>query len=112
MSGRNSFIRSSACPHHRRRAQAVTATARSRRRLTQAQRPDVDRIDHLPPALALRQQPAAVDAAGRCRHSQPGVARPDEAPHLSTTAGKAASPAAPQAGSITGMQAGSITGIK
>src|ERR1700674_5011237 len=25
----------------------------SRRRLTQAQRPDVDRIDHLPPALAL-----------------------------------------------------------
>jgi hypothetical protein len=28
------------------------------------------------------------------------------------TAGKAASPAAPQAGSITGMQAGSITGIK
>jgi excinuclease ABC subunit A len=29
----------------------------SRRRLTQAQRPDVDRIDHLPPALALRQKP-------------------------------------------------------
>jgi len=29
----------------------------SRRRLTQAQRPDVDRIDHLPPALALRQRP-------------------------------------------------------
>src|SRR5271154_219683 len=29
----------------------------SRRRLTQAQRPDVDRIDHLPPALALRQTP-------------------------------------------------------
>src|ERR1700728_4518383 len=29
----------------------------SRRRLTQAQRPDVDRIDHLPPALALRQPP-------------------------------------------------------
>lgn len=28
----------------------------SRRRLTQAQRPDVDRIDHLPPALALRQR--------------------------------------------------------
>jgi excinuclease ABC subunit A len=26
----------------------------SRRRLTQAQRPDVDRIEHLPPALALR----------------------------------------------------------
>jgi excinuclease ABC subunit A len=30
----------------------------SRRRLTQAQRPDVDRIEHLPPALALRQRPA------------------------------------------------------
>src|SRR6202045_1393509 len=29
----------------------------SRRRLTQAQPPDVDRIDHLPPALALRQRP-------------------------------------------------------
>ncbi len=29
----------------------------SRRRLTQAQRPDVDRIVHLPPALALRQRP-------------------------------------------------------
>ena len=29
----------------------------TRRRLTQAQRPDVDRIDHLPPALALRQRP-------------------------------------------------------
>ena len=29
----------------------------SRRRLTQAQRPAVDRIDHLPPALALRQRP-------------------------------------------------------
>jgi excinuclease ABC subunit A len=29
----------------------------SRRRLTRAQRPDVDRIDHLPPALALRQRP-------------------------------------------------------
>src|SRR6201993_3819654 len=29
----------------------------SRRRLPQAQRPDVDRIDHLPPALALRQRP-------------------------------------------------------
>jgi excinuclease ABC subunit A len=31
----------------------------SRRRLTQAQRPDVDRTDHLPPALALRQRPPA-----------------------------------------------------
>src|SRR5450755_1321747 len=31
----------------------------SRRRLTQAQRPDVDRIDHLPPALALRPRPPA-----------------------------------------------------
>jgi excinuclease ABC subunit A len=31
----------------------------SRRRLSQAQRPDVDRIDHLPPALALRQRPPA-----------------------------------------------------
>src|ERR1700726_5196953 len=30
----------------------------SRRRLTQDQRPDVDRIDYLPPALALRQRPA------------------------------------------------------
>jgi excinuclease ABC subunit A len=29
----------------------------TRRRLTQAQRPDVDRIDHLPSALALRQRP-------------------------------------------------------
>ena len=29
----------------------------SRRRLAQAQRPDVDRIGHLPPALALRQRP-------------------------------------------------------
>src|SRR5579864_6431911 len=29
----------------------------SRRRLSQAKRPDVDRIDHLPPALALRQRP-------------------------------------------------------
>ena len=29
----------------------------SRRRLTQAQRPDVGRIDYLPPALALRQRP-------------------------------------------------------
>src|SRR6266496_6774793 len=29
----------------------------SRRRLTQAQPPDVDRIDHLPAALALRQRP-------------------------------------------------------
>ena len=29
----------------------------SRRRLSQAQRPDVDRIGHLPPALALRQRP-------------------------------------------------------
>jgi excinuclease ABC subunit A len=29
----------------------------SRRRLTQAQRPDVDRVDHLPAALALRQRP-------------------------------------------------------
>ena len=29
----------------------------SHRRLSQAQRPDVDRIEHLPPALALRQRP-------------------------------------------------------
>src|SRR5579859_631089 len=29
----------------------------SRRRLSQAQRPDADRIDHLPAALALRQRP-------------------------------------------------------
>src|SRR6266851_1024907 len=35
----------------------------SRRRLTQAQRPDVDRIDHLPPALALRQR-LSMYAAG------------------------------------------------
>src|SRR5580658_1611917 len=34
----------------------------SRRRLSQAQRPDVDRIDHLPPALALRQRPPAPGA--------------------------------------------------
>src|SRR6266496_2916668 len=32
-------------------------SAYGRRRLTQAQRPDVDRIDHLPAALALRQRP-------------------------------------------------------
>ena len=32
----------------------------SRRRLTQAQRPDVDRIDHLPPALALETDPRSV----------------------------------------------------
>ena len=30
----------------------------SRRRLTQARRPDVDRVEHLPPALALRQRPS------------------------------------------------------
>ena len=35
----------------------------SRRRLTQAQRPDVDRIDHLPPALALRRR-LSMYAAG------------------------------------------------
>src|ERR1700728_5413935 len=29
----------------------------SRRRLSQSQRPDADRIDHLPAALALRQRP-------------------------------------------------------
>lgn len=34
----------------------------SRRRLTQAQRPDVDRIGHLPPALALRQRPPVPGA--------------------------------------------------
>ena len=39
----------------------------SRRRLTQAQRPDVDRIDHLPPALALRQRPG-TGAAQHGRH--------------------------------------------
>ena len=106
----------------------------SRRRLTQAQRPDVDRIDHLPAALALRQRPPVPGPRStvgtmsevlnvlrlmmsrlgshlcpnghrRPLPSQPvGVARPDEAPHLSTTAGKAASPAAPQAGSITGIK--------
>jgi excinuclease ABC subunit A len=37
----------------------------SRRRLTQAQRPDVDRIDHLPPALALRQRPPVPGRAAR-----------------------------------------------
>ena len=31
--------------------------AYTRRRITQAQRPDVDRIEHLPPAAALRQRP-------------------------------------------------------
>ena len=30
----------------------------SRRRLTQARRPDVDKVEHLPPALALRQRPS------------------------------------------------------
>src|ERR1700755_3132943 len=34
----------------------------SRRRLTQAQRPDVDRIEHLPSALALRQRPPITGA--------------------------------------------------
>src|ERR1700683_1792915 len=37
----------------------------SRRRLAQAQRPDVDRIDHLPPALALRQRPPVPGAGSR-----------------------------------------------
>src|ERR1022692_4719686 len=37
----------------------------SRRRLTQAQRPDVDRIDHLPPALALRQRPPVPGRGAR-----------------------------------------------
>src|SRR5487761_2566369 len=36
----------------------------SRRRLSQAQRTDVDRIEHLPPALALRQRPP-VPGPGR-----------------------------------------------
>jgi excinuclease ABC subunit A len=37
----------------------------SRRRLSQAQRPDVDRIEHLPPALALRQRPPIPGRAAR-----------------------------------------------
>src|SRR5690349_24822847 len=42
----------------RRRTEVLESLSTySRRRLTQAQRPDVDRIDHLPPALALRQRP-------------------------------------------------------
>ena len=51
----------------------------NRRRLAQAQRPDVDRIDHLPPALALRQRPpvpgprSTVARAHRPR--RPGPAR-------------------------------------
>src|ERR1700760_4108027 len=36
----------------------------SRRRLTQAQRPDADRIDHLPPALALRHRPPGPGPRG------------------------------------------------
>ena len=40
----------------------------SRRRLTQARRPDVDRIDHLPPALALRH---ARRCRGRAARSAP-----------------------------------------
>jgi len=39
-------------------------SAYSRRRLAQAQRPDVERIEHLPPALALRQRPPP---SSRCR---------------------------------------------
>src|SRR5690349_4481137 len=42
----------------RRRTEVLESLSTySRRRLSQAQRPDVDRIDHLPPALALRQRP-------------------------------------------------------
>ena len=48
----------------------------SRRRLTQAQRPDVDRIDHLPPALALRQRPASTGAAQHGRHHVRGAQHP------------------------------------
>jgi hypothetical protein len=52
----------------------------SRRRLTQARRPDVDRIDHLPPALALRQRPPVPGAAQHGRHHVRGAQRaaPDD----------------------------------
>jgi excinuclease ABC subunit A len=46
----------------------------SRRRLTQAQRPAVDRIDHLPPALALRQR------RGVAPSPPPGPGRPPAPP--------------------------------
>ncbi len=52
------------------------------------------------------------DGCVTCRRSAAGWLDPAEAPHLSTTAGKASSPAPAQAGSIAGMQADSITGIK
>ena len=42
----------------------------SRRRLAQAQRPDVGRIGHLPPALALRQRPPVPGPRGA--GSRPG----------------------------------------
>jgi hypothetical protein len=53
---------------------------------------------------ALPQIDEAKRICRACPAQPAGVARPDEAPHLSTTAGKAASPAAPQAGSITGIK--------
>ena len=52
--------------------------------------------------IACRYADADLFFPDRCRRPLPsepaGAARPDEAHHLSTTAGKAASPAAPQAG--------------
>src|ERR1700749_767511 len=45
----------------------------SRRRLTQAQRPDVDRIDHLPPALALRQRPPVPGPRSTVRTMSEGL---------------------------------------
>ena len=58
----------------------------SRRRLTQAQRPDVDRIDHLPPALALRQRPpgSAASSSTPTRHTP--LSRPHELSAPATTA--------------------------
>src|SRR6202035_2944527 len=60
----------------------------SRRRLTQAQRPDVDRIDHLAPALALRGpdplRAAAGGLGGRPRRSRGRAARWAPCPRCST----------------------------
>ena len=47
----------------------------SRRRLSQSQRPDVDRIDHLPAALALRQRPPVPGAAQHRRDDERGAQR-------------------------------------
>jgi len=61
----------------------------SRRRLSQAQRPDVDRIDHLPPALALRQRPSHT---GSAKHGRNHVGGAQRAPSDDVAAGIAPVP--------------------